>query len=631
MSLTGAPSGPGMAPSAAPSGPGMGLGTPSPQIPLNPPAVSRPTTPPLPRSATSTQSRPVIPTSAELELVSRISQLFEYAKAHRAPLRSQWDDNYRMLRNKYWDKSALPSWMPAPEVPEIWPIIRSIVGWLTDQRLKHVVSPAVVPNSNYFSEIQSVAEDLERVLDTTWHVNSEEQELGKCLWHAETWGTGFLKTAWDQSLANNLGDASIRAVSPYCIFPDPLGSSLDDINYLFEAKRLTVQTIDRLYPGAAELIAHGGDMDMFASAPTQLSEMGTNEGDIGLNPGALSPATIPNYGNFPNGSRLDARMGFHDRPVTLFECWIREHKVTIDEASGRKRAHDSWRLIVIARNRILFDAPVSTLYRHGQPPYARYVPADIGEFWGFSMVELLSPVQASINRILAALEHNIQLHGNPIWRDVGAGQQRSTMDNRPGLRVDARPDSGWIDPPQIHQAMPEVLRYMLQRMEAVSGLSAITRGGSTGRSAEGVVDAMQEAAFVSIRDQLKNVEYAMRRIGYMKASLIIDNYTDPRLVSLVGDDGSKSALALRRNHFFIPTSQGELPLKYQLLVDAGSSRNTSRKVREDQAMMLFRIGAIDEEALLEAMEFPNAQEVAERVRKAKATGILTPPGQRADR
>lgn len=570
----------------------------------------------------------------EANLVANIRILFQRARAHRRPLVERWKRNNRMLRNRYW-VAGRPQWMPAPQVPEIFPIIDSIVGWQTDQKIKHTIAPAAIPNGVFHPFFSDMGRDLGAVMDSGWHVNNEEQEVSIGLFDAQMYGIAVFKTVWDMTLAGGLGDATIKRLDPFGFYPDPAGTNMNTCNYFIEARDMSVQSLDRQFPGSRLLFKGGGGyVESIDVAPDQMdNERGGSFPKA--NPGALGEATAPRYGR-PGAVSQVADYNLEDVPVTVFECWFREHTI-YKGPSGEDRVLDTWRVIVVAGNRILLNCPATDIWDHGQHPYSRYAPNDIGEFFGISMVELLIPTQESINRLLAAMQHNVELSGNPIWKEhEGTNLQRTPMTNKPGGRYTFNnamgKDAGWAPPPTLHQAMPELLRFMLQRMEAVSGLSAITKGGSpAGRNAQGVIDAMQEAAFVRIRRQMRAFEVTMRDTGYKKASLIIQNYTQQRLLAIIGPDGEENVKYLKARHFYIPSSNGDIPMKFQLLVDAGSGRHTSRKVREDQAIMLFRVGAIDERALLEAMDFPNFKEVADRVAQMKASGALKPPGQRADR
>lgn len=572
----------------------------------------------------------VNPDDDEHAIVSHVLNLFQTARDHRRPLVQRWDRSYKFLRNRYWSDQR-PGWMPAPAIPEIFPIVASVVGWMTDGSFHHTIAPASLPFSEVATETRKVADDLQLVMDSSYHVNDEEAEITKMLWDSQWIGTGILKTGWDMTRAGGLGDAVTRRVDPYGFYPDPSARSLEDANYFIEVKRMSIQEVDRRFPGSAEHFRSGGITHNIDQAPDGISPVGGRPPMA--NPGAIPPATgAPRYG-LVGQSRISI---LEDPGVDVFEAWVREHYIFNDPETDDLRVMEGWRCIVIAGNNVLMNEPADNLWSHGSHPYSRYVPHDIGEFWGISLVELLVPTQDSINRILSAIQHNVELTGNPIWRETAqSGIGRQKIVNKPGQRVQTRQSAqphnevGWINPPQLHPAMPDLLRYMLQRMEAISGLSAITRGGTApGRNAQGVIDALQEAAFVRIRIQQRSLETTLRRVGTLKASLIIEFYDTPRVMAVVGPSGEQSTMFLRGKHFYVDMGATQTPLQYTLLVDAGSGNHTSRKVREDQAITLFTLGAIDELTLLQMLEVPNAQGIYERVMELKGTGALQPPGQR---
>jgi hypothetical protein len=555
-------------------------------------------------------------------LSSQIRELFMRARDKRRPLVSQWNKNYRMLKNRMWT-DARPAYMPKPEITEIFPIIASFVGWMTDQRPLWNITPWSLPHSPYYNLISTLGNDLSTIMRARWEDDDIETEMEKVLWDSQIYGIGIGKVGWDETESLNLGDVVIRRVDPYTFYPDPQASNMKDANYFIEARTYSLQELDRRFPGAAKLF-HGGLEEDVDAVQTQTGQ--TREEMPMANPGAISPVTTPRYSKYGQ-SRLDGA-NIDDAGVTVFECWMREHEIDNDNV-----AHDGWRVVIVAGNIILLDELAEDLWEHASHPYERYVPYDLGEFFGISLVELLISPQESINRILAALQYNVELLGNPVFKEsTRSGLQRTQITNKPGQRITVNDagEAGWMNPPPLHPMIPELIRYFLQRMEAISGLSSITRGGqATGRNAATVIDAMQEASFVRIRMALRNHERFVRRLGTKAAGLIVENYTEPRMIAYVGHDGAKSVAALQAEHFYLPTNSGtDMPLKFRLNVDVGSQTQTSREARESKAMALFGMGAIDDMALLEAVDFPNREIVHKRVLEMKAAGMFQPPGAR---
>lgn len=558
------------------------------------------------------------PTPEERRKVNQVTRLFSIARDYRRPMVQRWQENYRMLRNQYWDTTKR-GWMPSPQIPEIWPIVDALVSWETDQGVEIEITPAALPHTDFANFFNTMGDNLQVVLDASYQVNHEEIEISKAQWSKYVYGTGFLKTTWDMTLAGGLGDAVIRFVPCQQIYPDPTATSTDDWNYVCEAKRMSVQDLDRRWPGTSKLFPMGGsDVDM-DEAPTQL------DGGGGVRPPRTNPAAINDSRGTPfapPGSRGARSATDLEVPaVSVIECWIREtdsySATDINTGKNTKKAFDKWRVMVVAGGRLIMDEPADNLWSHGSHPYDRLVVRDTGEFWGFSLVSLLTSSQKAYNRVLAAMQQNAELVGNPVWKDAGSWT-RTQLTSKPGQRIPvgaggAR-DSGYVQPPQMNQAHPFLLNHHIQRMETVSGLTAVMKGsGPGGRNAEGVIDALQEAGFVRIRSAQKFLEAALQNAFTKKADLTIENYTTPRMIAIAGPGGERTSITLKARHFMIPTKKGATPLRYQLLIDVGSRRHTSRAQREETATKLFTLNAIDRTALLEDMDYPNATVVAQRM------------------
>lgn len=584
---------------------------------------------------------PSVTSPEEFAVVNHVRQLFYRAREVRRPLVQQWIKNYQTLNNNLWGTSR-STWQPTPEVPEIKPIVSALVGWMTDQRAQLDIIPSSAPFTPYTQYLEKLATDLNVVLDSTWQIEDYDAEVETVLFDCFTYGAGIFKSCWDNQRHDGLGNAIIKRVDPFTFYPDPEGRDMDSCNYFVEARTVPMQEVERRWPGSFKKLGNQGMHEGVDEAPTLTSEnvMG---GRPMANPGAISPATTPKYG-LPGQSRESVA----DMPgVTVFECWIRQPRkkevphvddpsTSADDDYGPTlREIDSWRCIVVAGNHVLMDEWAEDMWSHGQHPYDRMVLETTGEFWGKSMVELLTSCQVSINHLLRSIQNNIDLMGNPVLlEDTSANISRQQITNKPGTRIrkSNRGEAKWLEPPQIHPQMSMTLvQFYIGEMERISGLSAIVRGATpTGRNSQGVLDDVQEAAFVRIRLGLRNLERALRKVGNKVASLIVEFYDVPRVVALVGNTGFKSWLALRGSHFYLPTEEGRAPMKFQLLIEAGSSMPTSRSARIAEADTLFAMGALDEEAVLEIHRIPNWQTIATRVREAKAAaGMLgQPPGAR---
>lgn len=558
----------------------------------------------------------------DITLIGQLMVLFNQALAKKRPRYEMWNRNYRMLHNRAWG-AGRPDWMPSPAHSNVYAIGDAWVSWMTDRHPMIFAVPAADATTQLGQYWAQVSDDISQAIEVCWTNQSWDRETERMLWDEFLYGTGFLKTLWDPTLNDGLGDPSMRRVDPYCLFPDPQATSTIDMNYMFEVKTISLQELDRRFPGSYDRFEEYTETRL-EQRPDIFSGQGSPPR---ANPGAL-PGGTPRYG-LPGQARESV---YADRGVTLYECWIREHEVTKDK-DGTETIHDYWRVICFAGNCILMDEKASELYGHGNHPYSRSVLQETGDFWGMSIAEHLVPLQNCVNRLLAALQMNAELCGNPVLKeDARAGVQRQQMVNRPGQRHTVNPGATfeWMNPPEMPAYIMTLIQFYLSEMERISGLSAMNRGMTPqGRNSADVLDAIQEAGFVRIRSALRNLERCMREQGSLVASLITENYTTPRIIATVGESGQQTMNTLRGRHFYTTSDDDkEVPVRFNILIDIGSSLPTSRQAKATEADRLFAMGAIDNIAVLDAHNWPGRHQITQRMLQMQAAGFETQPNKR---
>lgn len=599
-------------------------------------------------------------------LIARLRERFDDAKARRKPIVARWIQNYTIVNSRPWARNR-SNWKPAPDIPEIFPILSSRVAWIRETSPTFDASPVADPNSPFYDYNLQLANDMKVVLDANWTQENYDPELEKLLWDGQIYGTGISSTLWDPTAAGGQGDGVMLRVDPFTFYPDPDAHNLDQCNYMFEVQRITLGELDRRFPGSADKL----QSDLGAVGQEKQPDPSPSQLDDNGNPQFTA---LGKGGKDSTGTRVQAQWGtktsqpYSFRPddqVLVFFCWMKDTEEVDDDMAGdvtnqmtsysangalgkddgegddpngwtrpEPRQTECWRCVVFVNNTVILDEHAKDLWGHGRHPYDRYVEQEMGEFWGKSMVDLLAPSQISLNRLLAAIEHNIWLMGNPILlEDISSGISRQTITNKPGTRLRVNPgrDVKYLDPPQMQSDMAvNLLQFYIGEMERISGISGMTRGATpTGRNAQGVLDSLQEAAFVRVRLAIRNLETLLRGVGQKNASNICEFYDAPRIISLVGPTGQATALAISGKHFYSPTPEGRTPLRFQIDVEAGSSLPTSKSARMAEADTLFAMMAIDREAVLEAHNWPNRNNVLQRMQMVEAQEGPLQPGARA--
>lgn len=568
--------------------------------------------------------------STDEQVAALVRELFMRAREARRQVMSQWRRNYRILNNRYYRPGNSP-WEEEPAVSSIWPTVASACAWMTDQRPTIEVTPTAEAFSPYWDFYNKLMSDMNTCINAVFQTHALDGEVSKSLWDVYTYGIGYFKTVWEPWLAEGLGDAVFRRVDPFTIYPDPHASSPEDLTYIIEAKIMTVAEADRTWPGAANKIASTPFLEPSDEAPHKLDEV-VNAQQPRVALGALAPATTPSYAR--EGLR-SANQPTDSPLVTVLEAWIRGYILEPTDDPDVTRVADDWRCVVICGNQVLMDYKASEVNAFDSHPYDRIVLFDTGEWYGPCMVEFLAPIQRIINWILMAINRNIYLMGNPVLvEDMRSASRNKRFTNKPGQRLEGSLNNvGWMNPPQPHPQMTiDLVQYYESKIETISGLSAMVRGfAPSGRNAQGVLDSVQDAAFVRVRASLRELERALRGVATKIAASIAEFYTEPRLQSIIGQDGQHMHLALQARHFYTPPEFVEdengqvtekigsrIPLRFSLSADAGSQLPTSKQARAAEAKHLFTIGAIDIYELLRAISWPSYALVTQRMMQQQA-------------
>lgn len=552
--------------------------------------------------------------------------MFQSAVTARRKRTEQWRKNYMLTMNR-WGRSA-----DDPRDSEVFPIMRSRVGWMTDQDIAFSLSPSTDPFSPYAQMEQLLCDHLETVLRANMIAGNWIKQIIMSIWDAGMYGAGLLKAVWDSGLDAGMGNVDVQRVDPWTFYPDPNATSFRDAEWFFVTHRWSIEEIERRFPNISEAAlaaaADSPDVGIESERKPQTENWPkySNDGiptNLGQGPVAFG---APGQGTF--------RQRLSTKGVNVYECWVRQNVREERDAtspyidSPEEVVYDEWRVIFFTGPLVLLNETAKDLWDQDIHPYVRYVDDEMGEFWSTPIVSHLAPCQLALNGILTNIMSNVNLISNPIFLDVeGSGINRTPVINKAGQRLTLKSNAqtqtnkpGWLTPPSLPTMVMEAAQFWIQRMENISGLLGTSKGQQAqGRQAVATVQATQEAGFVSIRSSLRNLEGTLGQLGQILTSLIMVNYDVTRTVAIVGEEGTSTSLKLAANHFFRPTEKGLAPLRFQLLVEAGSSKPTSRGARIAEIDHLKEIGAVDNQTVLQVHQIPHGAQIQQRMQEeAKA-------------
>src|ERR1700685_3577450 len=220
---------------------------------------------------TLTQVDPA-PSVDDFELCNDLDQLYSMAKDKKQMSQSTGRRNSLLLTSRQNQASGTQPWSANVTDSEIFPIISSRIAWITDQKLQFDVAPAATPGSTFADHMNVLGTHLEQILDTNWQVQGWDKEVLLAIWDSALFGAGILKGVWDSGIDSGLGNAAMKRVDGWKFYPDPNGTSMDDMEYCVEVRRMSYAEIERRFPSTSktlieEALQHGDAADPSMSRP----------------------------------------------------------------------------------------------------------------------------------------------------------------------------------------------------------------------------------------------------------------------------------------------------------------------------------------------------------------------------
>jgi len=315
------------------------------------------------------------------------------------------------------------------------------------------------------------------------------------------------------------------------------------------------------------------------------------------------------------------------------------------------------------------------VYPHNQFPFAKMVdyPSE-KEFWGIGEIEVAEIAQRLINSFEAQVIDNTRMMANTQWlvnkAESGLDETDADMlDNSPGSAIFTH--NGGVEripgvPIPAH--IPQHLESLIFWLEQILGVHDVVQGRQPeGVRAASAIIALQEAANVRVKEKANHMESAIRQMSEQAISLILDNYEENRMVRIAGQQVPTTLNvreALEERVMDIAQDAGmvdtELMMgpgmiegpaqtpqegmgmeagpqddlarqaqieelleevkfpEFDIEVDVGPSIPQSQALLYEQAKEFYQLGVIDRAAVLEVTNFPNKEEILNRMQAQEA-------------
>ena len=531
----------------------------------------------------------------ENKLIKYLDSLYIEGAGARAKASQNWEQGIEAIKGNVWPQRR-PKYKINAVMNFLAQIIERKAAILTDSR------PTITVVSRKQMD-DPVADILQKVIEGILDEKNFEQKITEFVMLEQYFGFALFNTCYDKSLDYGNGDIDLVVIDPRCFIFDPFVTRSWNLQY---GEYCCLETVK-----PTELLR-----EQYRSRRDDIkADLTTTE--------IKSDSLIHKVRDLfqLNQDKPKERSSVIPRSIVR-DWWIRDRTTR----RGDALAYPNWRHIIIAGGVPVEDG--ANPYADGNHPFdGMEWGFNVDSPYGFNEINNLENPQIMFNKLLATVLENAILLGNGIWVGEENALSKEGWDrltNEPGSKVKIRKGTMLRrEPaPPLPNYMIETLNLLVMGLEKLSGITEVTEGRRPGQITSGVaIEQLALMAQTTIRLKARQLEGLLQRIGQKLISRIFSYYTTDRVFTLVGEGGIKQYHYERAKLKEALRERGSNVFQdYQFRVVPASSLAMTKWQKGLIATQLYQLGLIDQEAALDALEFPNREQILARMTQNPALG-----------
>jgi hypothetical protein len=461
-------------------------------------------------------------------------------------------------------------------------------------------------------QAQGTADILNTLLSMIFESSDYTQARSELVENAQVFGLGSLGTLYNPDADAGRGDIDVVSFDPRALYFDPLVRKsylLAEGEYVIIEDVWSLEKARDVFPKRADMYKPNAGLSRFIS-----------QRDDGFF------ANIRNRVFKPREEKISVS----EVPrVYVREFWLRDRS---KNSSGAYRFDNASRKVVLVGDIIADDGP--NPYNDGEFPVDLFGwHTDFDTAWSWGDVELLKNPQELMNKIIATVLENIALMSNAIWigdQDALTKEEWIRLNNAPGSYVKKRPGRELRREPGV--PLPNYVLDTLGKLEMsgekITGMVDVVRGISSGQVSSGVgLESLQMMAQALIRLRARALEAVHERVGRKLISRVFQYYQPDKIFEVLRETNQIDQAEIEPiiSELLKPVSKrkSEAYTDIAFSIEPWSSLGLAQSQRRIESMRLYELKAIDDEALLDDLEYPHRTEVLKRMH-AKREAEQTP-------
>lgn len=445
----------------------------------------------------------------------------------------------------------------------------------------------VVPNSSSTDD-KDAARLSNQVCQMLW--DREELNLKRMtlyMW-VQQCGHAFMKVYWDINAGKEMvdplsgeiaeyeGEVKFDVCSPFEVFVDPLAKTLDDAQWVCQAKVRKLDYFKTHYPERGDLVKEEGAWLLSAQYEARINSLNTQtQGQTGT------------------------------------QVSLKNTAIELVYYEKRSKKHPNGRMIATANGVLLEEKELPC----GEIPFVKFDDVVVGgKFYSESIVTHLRPVQDQYNRLItmrAAWTNKLMTGKYLVPRGSGLGAEALNDQSGEVLEYDAVPGA---PPPQALQ-IPLIPAYAYKEEEAleammldISGINQVSRGQAPSASMPAIgMQFLEEQDSTRLGVVTEQHERSWAKALSLALKYIGKYYEMPRILKVAGAN-----LEYTVREFVGEDLKGN----YDVRVIRGSTVPGSKALRRAEIMSAFQAGLLGDphdpqvrEKVLAQLEFGDIAEV----------------------
>ena len=527
---------------------------------------------------TETHSDPMLMSlETSQRILATVNKWYGDCKSARSTVERQWylnlafyfgKQNVRLLATqasatgfKLYTPKA-PPWRVRLVINKVRGYVRVELAKVTSQRPRFYVVPATGEDEDL-----AAARVSEQIFDSIYSNHNIKHVIRKAEWWNLTCGNAFIKNYWDKNkedkFSKQKGDFCIEAVCPFNLYvPNLTEEELEAQPYIIHATTKSLDWANSSFP-------------MYKGKFTANSNGTNNIMDNGfLNTiGALA----------------------EKNEVLVLECWVKPGNAMLPQGG----------LVTIVGDKLV-QVLNKYPYDHGQYPFCKLDNVPTGRFYTTSMIEDLIPIQREYNRTRSQIIENKNLMSKQKLLAVKGSIDAKQITSEPGQVVYYT--AGFEKPIPLPTAnLPayvlQEVQQLQQDMDDMSGQHEVSRGQNPSQvTAATALSFLKEQDDTRLSGTIESLESALESLGRQVLSNVIQYWTTPRLVRVVGRDQQFDAIQYKNS---------DLGGNNDVRTESGSALPQSKAAKQAFVMDLLKMGLIPQEKGLEMLDIGGIEKVYE--------------------